>query len=292
MLAPHSPGRTLALATVTDDFDRDAYLRAMVRAGAGGLLFGVPLLYTNEMWAAGSTLAWWKILLLLAVSFFLVVAFTRIEGFRRDTTLRDALWDGAVSMGLGIVIAAGMLAILGQVGSRSSLREWVGQVAVEAIAVAIGASVARGLLGEGHDPGDPDSEPGPLGQGLVAAGGALFFALNVAPTEEPMMIGFKNDWWLILALLVLMVPVSFAIVFYADFRGSHRKRKKGGELSPLLTPIGETILCLVAALLVSAALLWFFGRIGPGVGAGATLHQIVSLGFVSAIGASAARLLL
>jgi uncharacterized membrane protein len=83
------------------------------------------------------------------------------------------------------------------------------------------------------------------------------------------------------------------IVFYADVRGSHRKcREPGVDVSPVLTPLGETIVSLVSALLVSGLLLWFFGRIGPGVGSAATLHQIVSRGLVAVVGSSAARLLL
>jgi uncharacterized membrane protein len=89
-----------------------------------------------------------------------------------------------------------------------------------------------------------------------------------------------------------MVPLSLAIVFYADFRGSHRRRRGSDSVSPVLTPLGETVVSLAAALLVSALLLWFFNRIGPGVGTAATLHQIVSLGLVAVIGSSAARLLL
>ena len=275
----------------SEEFDREGYLRTLTRAAAGGLLFGMPLLYTMEVWWSGFVMPWWKILLLLLAGAVVVASFVHVEGFRRDRTLREALWDTAVSFGLAIVIATAMLVLIGQLDGEASLREWIGKIAVETVPVAIGVSVARALLGE-TDESSPLKEPGPLGQGLVAAGGALFFALNVAPTEEPMIVGIHNEWWLILLLLVLMVPLSLAIVFYADFRGSHRGRREAGPVSPVLTPLGETVVSLVAALLVSALLLWFFGRIGPGVGSAATIHQIVSLGFVAVIGSSAARLLL
>jgi putative integral membrane protein (TIGR02587 family) len=274
-----------------DEFDRGSYFRALARAATGGLLFGMPLLYTMEVWWSGFVTPWWKILLLLGVSALFVTAFSFVEGFRRDETLGEAVWDTAVDFGLGIVIATLMLILIGQLDGGASLREWIGKISLETVPIAIGASVARSLLGE-HSLSKESSEPGALGQGMVAAGGALFFALNVAPTDEPMMIGVQNEWWLILLLLTLMVPITFGIVFYADFRGSHRARAAKGDVSPAQTPVGETVISLAAAFAVSAMLLWFFNRIGPGVGAAATLHQVVSLGFVAAIGSSAARLLL
>jgi putative integral membrane protein (TIGR02587 family) len=198
-----------------------------------------------------------------------------------------------VSLGIGVSIATVMLLVLGQLSAVSSLREWAGKIALESVPVAIGASVARGLLGERDEGDEPGSiEPGALGQVIVAAGGALFFALNVAPTEEPVLIGIGNEWWLNLVLLALTVPVTFGIVFYADFRGSHRRRREGGDVSPALTPAGETLVSLAAALVVSALLLWLFGRPGSDVGPGAAVAQVVTLGFVAAVGASAARLLL
>jgi putative integral membrane protein (TIGR02587 family) len=275
----------------SEEFDRESYVRTLVRAAAGGLVFGMPLLYTMEVWWSGFVMPWWKILLLLAVGAAVAAAFARIEGFRRDRTLAEALWDTAVGFGLAIVIATAMLVLLGQLDGGASLREWVGKIAVETVPIAIGVSVARALLGEAETDSEA-KEPGPLGQGLVAAGGALFFALNVAPTEEPMIVGIRNDWWLMLLLLAVMGVVSFAIVFYADFRGSHRRRRESGPVSPVLTPLGETVVSIAAALVVSALLLWFFGRIGPGVGGVATVQQVVALGLVAVVGSSAARLLL
>jgi putative integral membrane protein (TIGR02587 family) len=222
-----------------------------------------------------------------------VVAFSFVEGFRRDRTLGEAAADSVVDFGLGIAVATSMLLLIGQLDGDASLREWVGKIALEAAPVAIGASVARGLLGEsGLRDGEASERLGPLAQLVVASGGALFFALNVAPTEEPVLIGIGSEWWLVLLQLTLAGLLSFAIVFFADFRGSHRGRREKGPLSPVRTPLGETAVCLVSALAVSALLLWLFDRIGAGVGISAAVHQVVALGFVAAIGSSAARLLL
>ena len=276
---------------LSESFDRGGYWRAMARACAGGLLFGIPLLYTMEVWWSGFTLPWWKVLLLLGLGVTFVGAFTRIEGFRKERSRSEVVWDTIVSVGLGVAVSVLMLVLLGQLGSGSSLREWVGKVALETVPVAIGASVARGLLGESDsEPGG--DEPGPVAHGIIAAGGALFFALNVAPTEEPMLIGIGNPWWLMLCLVALTVPVTFGIVFYADFRGSHRNRRDAGPVSPALTPAGETVISLAVAFAIATVLLWLFGRLGQGIGITAAANQIASLGFVAAIGAAAARLLL
>jgi hypothetical protein len=37
----------------TEAFDRTEYLRGLARAGLGGLIFGMPLLYTMEVWWSG-----------------------------------------------------------------------------------------------------------------------------------------------------------------------------------------------------------------------------------------------
>ena len=274
----------------TEAFDRPAYARELARACAGGLLFGIPLLYTMEVWFSGFTLEWWKVLVVFAMGNAFVAAFTRIEGFRRDRTLREVAWDATECIGVGIAIAAVMLLLLGQLTAESSLREWVGKVALEAVPVAIGASVARALLGEGAVVSD--REPGAAAHAVIAAGGALFFALNIAPTDEPVLIGIGNPWWLMLLLALVTVPVTFGIVFYADFRGSHRQRKTDGPVSPALTPVGETLISLTIAFLVAATLLWLFGRIESGTGVTAAVNQIVSLGLVASIGAAAARLLI
>ena len=272
-------------------FDRESYRRALARAAAGGLLFGMPLLYTMEVWWSGFVLPWWKLLVLLAVSALFVFAFSRLEGFRRNRTPGQAAWDSVIDFGLGAVIAAAALLLLGRLDGSSSLREWAGMVTLEAIPIAIGASVARSLLGER----DPDGEGFPrstLGYAVTAAGGALFFALNVAPTEEPMMLGIENPWWLAALLVAATVPVTLGIVFYADFRGSQARQARDEARSPLATPLGETVVSLAVAFAVAAMLLWVFGRIGTDIGVGAAIAQIASLGVVAAVGAAAARLLL
>ncbi len=277
--------------------------RELLRGVGGGLLFGSPLLYTQEMWSHGALLPWWRILVLLGVTVCFVSVYVQVGGFRRDHTLVEKAADVTVSFGLGIVIAAVMLFVLGQVSWGDSAREVVGKIALETVPIAMGVSVARAQLGGGQGAGGGDGqdgedsegvgagEPGPLGQALVAAGGAMLFAFNVAPTEEPVLLGIENEWWRIVALLGFMLPVAAGLVFFADFRGSHAGRDVVAREHPLSTPLGETVVSVVVALLVSAMLLWVFGRIDAGSGLKDAVHQVVTLGFVAVLGSSAARLL-
>ncbi|HEY7701724.1 MAG TPA: DUF2391 family protein, partial [Candidatus Limnocylindrales bacterium] len=53
--------------------------RDFLRAAAGGLLVGLPLLWTMEMWEHGATMSPLKVLLLLALAFAVVVGFNAIS---------------------------------------------------------------------------------------------------------------------------------------------------------------------------------------------------------------------
>jgi uncharacterized membrane protein len=83
--------------------------------------------------------------------------------------------------------------------------------------------------------------------------------------------------------------MSYAIVFYADFRGGRKPGSKGD--SPLDHPLTETIVAYALSLLVSTLLVWAFGRTANKP-AYPIVAQIVLLGVVAAFGGAAGRLLL
>ena len=116
---------------------------------------------------------------------------------------------------------------------------------------------------------------------------ALVFALTVAPTEEPMLLGVEAEWWLLLLVIPATLAMTFAIVFYADFRGG-RPLEVGD--SPLDHPLTETLAAYAVSLLVSVLLLWAFGRT-DGVAPLAIVAQTVMLAVVASFGAAAAGLL-
>jgi uncharacterized membrane protein len=83
------------------------------------------------------------------------------------------------------------------------------------------------------------------------------------------------------------LAMTFAIVFYADFRGGRSLDPGDG---PLERPVPETVAAYAVSLLVSLLLLWAFGRT-DGVALPVILGQMVMLALVASFGAAAGRLL-
>jgi putative integral membrane protein (TIGR02587 family) len=265
----------------------------LLRAVGGGLLVGLPLLFTMEMWFHSFLLPSWKIVVLFGISFVVVIGYSAVSGFRRERTRLELLVDSVQTMGIALVVSAVALALLGRIGPEIGLRDAIGKIALEAIPVAFGVSLAGSQLASPDDDGQEQGMAGDgdgvgtLGRLVVAAGGALLFALNVAPTEEPVLLGVEAAWWLLVLVVVASLAMTFAIVFYADFRGG-ATLDRGGD--PLDHPVSETIAAYAISLLVSLLLLWSFERT-EGVSASAIAGQVIMLGVLASFGAAAGRLL-
>ena len=291
--APRGPARAMIrrMSERADSVQQSA--QDLLRAVGGGLLVGLPLLFTMEMWTHSFLLPSWKIVVLLGVSFLVVIGYSAVSGFRRERTWTELLVDSTETMGIAIVVAAGALLLLGRIGPDVGLRDAIGKVALEAIPVAFGVSLAGSQLAAPEDDGDEQGmagdqgATGTLGRLVVAAGGALLFALNVAPTEEPMQLGVEAEWWLLVVVVAVSLAMTFAIVFYADFRGGRPLDHRDG---PLNHPVSETVAAYAVSLVVSLLLLWAFGRT-DGVSASAIAGQAIMLGVLASFGAAAGRLL-
>jgi putative integral membrane protein (TIGR02587 family) len=264
----------------------------------GGLIVGLPLLFTMEMWFHAFLLPSWKIIVLLAVAFVIVIGYNAVSGFRRERSWGDLLVDSVETMGIAAVVSLAAMVILGRIDLDTDLRDAAGKVALEMIPVAFGVSLAGTQLASPGGGDDEDSRdrgsaavhgvPGPFARLFIAGGGAVLFALNVAPTEEPMLLGVEAETWQLLAALVASLLVTYAIVFYAEFRGSAVGR---AARSPLAHPVGETIAAYVVSLLVSLMLLWAFGRT-DGTAPAQIVAQAVMLSVVASFGAALGRLLI
>lgn len=304
---PSASKRSRAAKAASDRDDLSTTLRQLLRAVGGGLLIGLPLLFTMEMWWHSFLLPSWKIVVLLSVAFVVVIGYSAVSGFRRERTWAELLIDSVQTMGIAAVVSVAALLLLGRIGADTGLRDSVGKVALEMIPIAFGVSLAgTQLAGGGGGDGDGDGSAeededaqdqgsdatdgagvGAFGRLFVAAGAALLFALNIAVTEEPVLLGVSAEWWLLLLVIAASLAMTLAIVFYADFRGG--RSPQHGD-SALDHPLTETIAAYAISLLVSLLLLWSFGRT-DGVSASAIVGQTVMLGFVAAFGAAAGRLL-
>lgn len=265
--------------------------RDHLRAAIGGLLVGLPLLWTQEMWEHGSTLPPLKLLLLLGLAFVVVVGFNAVSGFRRERTWLELLIDALQGMGLSILIAAGMLFLLGRLEPELGLATLAGRVGLLAIPVAFGTALAATVLSEPEEGGG--QEPvGSVGRLFVAAGGALYFALNVAPTDEVRSLGSEADVPLLLMVIAVSLSINLAIVFIVELPGGRGGARAGARGNgPLDHPVGETVAAYAIALFVSALLVVAFG-LSDGVGLRATVGYVIMLGTLASFGSAAGRLLL
>ncbi len=189
-------------------------------------------------------------------------------------------------MGLSVLIAAVVLYVLGRLEPELGIATVVGRVALQAIPVAFGTALAATILSDAEDGGGREAV-GPVGELFVAAGGALYFALNIAPTDEVRVIGSEADTPLVLVAIGVSLAMGLATLLTI-----HRARGSRSWLGngPLNGPIGETIASYAVALLVSYGLLWSFDTV-HGLGLRALVGHVVMLGVVAAFGAAAGRVL-
>ena len=57
-------------------------IKEIVNGASGGFLFGIPLLYTMEVWFIGSYVRPAILLSILGITFIVILLLNRIEGFR------------------------------------------------------------------------------------------------------------------------------------------------------------------------------------------------------------------
>jgi len=195
-------------------------------------------------------------------------------------------------LGIGLAVSAGVLLLIGRISSDMNSDEIVGKSVVEAMTVAIGMSVGKAQLGlqkQDQTPGGRSQQPDFRfgGQLIIAACGGLLFAANIASTQEVVaIVDATSSLSQLLGLVALALFMAALILYYIEFTGSDRFVRRNGFVSILI----GTISSYAVALLVGAAALWFFGRFDEASFVTA-LGEIIVLGFVASLGASAGRLL-
>ena len=270
-------------------------LQEYLRGIAGGVMFSLPLLYTMEVWWAGFTMHPLRLLLYVLATFTLLLGYNRYAGLRYDFTPLEVAVDSVEEMGIGMVISAVVLWLIGQITTEMPVTEVVGKIIIESMTVAIGVSVGTAQLGggEGNDSETQESMPfltegsDLIGQLAIATCGAVLFAANVAPTEEIILIATQSTALKLVGMAILSMVFGSLILFYSDFSGSQSFSKSRG----IKTIFGGAIVTYAIALVVSATILWIFGRFDH-TGAIVCLSETVVLGLSANLGASAGRLLL
>ena len=268
----------------------------VVRAVSGGLLFGIPLLYTMEVWWVGTYTEPTRVLGVLLLTFLPVWFLNRTSGFRsgKDVRLSDAVMDSIETVAIGIVTAGALLVLLQEITPATPLNEAVGKLAFEAMPFSIGIALAQHFLRRGRDE-DDDGEDAESDDKLHATVadvgatliGAIFIAFNIAPTDEVPMIASALGAYSLIAVIVVSLVVSYCIVFVAGFSNEEQRRT---QLGIFQHPISETVFSYLVALVAAGVVLWYFQRLDAGAPWQLTLSHIIVLGLPASVGGAAGRL--
>ena len=274
----------MTAAALIDLRKERAYVRDLARAFAGALVFNIPLLMTMEMWEQGVAMERWRLLTFILAGLPLLYGLAYYAGFSKRRGFRNDILDTAVALAVGFVTASVLLILFGVVQWNAPPHEAIGMVALQAVPGAMGALLARRQL-SGDGGGDTDEDAASyFGELFLMAAGALFFALNIAPTEEIILIAYKATALHVLALIALSLLLLHLIVFNAGFAGQEEADR------PLHAFLHFTLPGYAIALGISLFALYVFGRT-DGLSVQGVVQIAIVLGFPAAIGAAAARLL-
>ena len=268
--------------------ERSAIARGLPRAVGGALIFSLPMLMTMELWWLGFYLDRFRLTLLLVITIPLLVFLSRHSGFERTLRLRDDLRDAFIAYGIGILTSLVILVVFGLLTVAMPLDEIAGKVAIQAVPASIGALLGRSQLGGDRSRASRKSEERNYFSELFLMGvGALFLSLNMAPTEEMILISYKMAEWHGIALVLLSILLMHGFVFAMQFKNEPSLP----EGTPWWSAFARfTLTGYVLALLISLFILWIFGRT-DGLALAPMVMAVIVLGFPAAIGAAAARLI-
>lgn len=260
------------------------------RGAMGGLLIGVPVFLTMEIWWGGFVVPPWRLLLLLVVMMGVVLILQRYSGTTHRKGLRAEARAAVVTLGIGIVISAIALAALGVLHGSVTATDVAGKLLLQSVPVSIGASVAMSEFGDDHEVVEERRKrAGYWGSLGMALGGAMLFGFGISGTEEPLMIADQLTWSRAIGLVVLSLIQVHAIVYAVDVK---QRPDDVGTLRHTFEVIREGISTYALSVLAGAFLLWTFGTLQEASGVVASTYAIIAIGFVTSLGAGAAELLI
>ena len=291
-------------------------LQAILRGAAGSFLFGIPLLYTVEVWAIGSSTNALRLLGVQAATFVVVLLLTQIEGFRRSLTINplETVLESMEALGIGIVCAAIALLLLRRITLETPLSEALGKLIFEGVPFSLGVTLARSTLtrrrsnerrtletNSAISPAAASLPPAALDLGNSISSalgdtlvdidatliGAIVIAFSIAPTEEISLIAAAlPPLWLILVMVASLL-ISYIVVFASGFTDRFERAQRG----LLLSPITETLVAYVVVLIASTLMLVFFQQLTSSDPWQEWLSSVIVLGLPASVGGAAGRIL-
>jgi putative integral membrane protein (TIGR02587 family) len=278
-------------------------IEEIISGASGGFLFGIPLLYTMEVWFIGSDIEPPLLLSSLAILFIIVLMLNRIEGFRPQgkVTLVEDIAETIETLAIGLTCAALMLIVLQEINGQTSLSEALGKIVFESIPFSVGVAFSRSLLSRGAET-DSDNHDRSVSQSnkqrtiawkdtmadLVAAIiGSLFVAFSIAPTDEiDMLAASASSGWLLIIMLTSLL-ISYGIVFASKITNYQNRLQQSGIFQ---SPKSETIMSYLVSLLTGVLIMWFFHKLTFSDPWFMWLRHGIVLGLPACIGGAAGRL--
>ncbi|MEL6940883.1 MAG: TIGR02587 family membrane protein [Cyanobacteria bacterium J06598_1] len=282
--------------------------QAILKGAAGSFLFGVPLLYTVEVWSIGSATNSLRLLGVQAITFVVVLLLTQIEGFRRSLTIKpiETVLESIEALGIGIICAAIALFLLRRITLETPLSEALGKLIFEGVPFSLGVTLARSTLSRRANqrrtlesdtfslpatPASVSSMGSALGATLVDIDatliGAIVIAFSIAPTEEVSILAAAlPPLWLLLVMGASLI-ISYIIVFASGFTNRLARARRG----LLLSPLTETLVAYIVVLAASALMLVFFQQLAGDDPWQEWLSNVIVLGLPASVGGAAGRVL-
>ena len=297
-----------------DEFDD------LVRGVCGGFLFGIPVLYTIEVWWIGSSISPPRLLAILLSTLMVTYLLSSTGGFRKSqaTTGREAFGDAVEAIALGLICAALMLVVLRQITFDTRLSEAVGKIILESVPFSLGVALSNQFLsgdrtdssdskGQSKDPSSGQSKASEkasekldrffpknnLNETITDISatllGAIVVAFSIAPTDEvSVLVAATNGPWL-LAIVTISLLLSYSIVFQANFTRQGQRRLQEGLFQG---PLSETVFSYLLSLVMAGLMLSFFQKLDPTAPLDIAFRQILILGLPATIGGAAGRLVI
>lgn len=268
-------------------------LREQGRGVAGALIvLGVSFAYTIETWWLAAEISTTRLVGFVIFGLAFVLPVTRAVGFREedesatDVTGRTSplYVEFAEVVFQGLFAGYGLLFLLGVLDLNVPPAVFVKTGLIQVVPLAFGAALANELL-SGEQEEVPEA-PFPRSIGVFAIG-AIFFAAPVAPTEEVQILAVRSGWVRIGTLLVVTLLVTYLILYELEFRGQSLRLAGRSRL----WQVGQTCLVYTIGLVVGVSLLLVLGDTGSDP-VTVWVQKSVVLGFPSAVGASAARVVI
>lgn len=277
-----------------------------MRAFAGAWVFGIPLLFTMEMWWIGRTSTWKQQLLFAGIALVTCLGLNYAAGFRKErkpTSFHRRMDDSIDAFAVGLIAATVTLAVINRIRLADSLQSTLGLIVLQALPLSIGASFASHVFrrdtGNAEDSED-DEEQGdarakkrsrgrsPLRSllselGMTAIGGVAL-GVSIAPTDEIYVIASGLRPVHLYASVIFSLLVSYAIVYASGFGSRPRD-------IPFRSASTVTVFAYAVSLATAFATLVLFGAVDLEDGFGMIVAQTIVMAIPTTMGGAAGRLL-